>query len=95
MCWSQRSAVAAAHGQFAPGAFTTFQTRFAALPNSPPVATVLLSNSGGVADWGIPVPAGAGLDGQAFFVQGAVLTPGWNSAGAVLSDSRRGVFGVL
>jgi len=111
---------------------TTFQARFAALPNSPlalvfatigfqdqawngqplpydlsalglvgcslrmdPVTTVVLSNTGGVANWSIAVPLGAGLDGQQFFVQGAVLTAGWNPAGAVLSDSRRGVLGVL
>ena len=60
-----------------------------------PVTTVVLSNSGGSADWGIAVPASTGLDGQPFFVQGAVLAPGWNPAGAVLSDSRRGVLGVL
>ena len=39
--------------------------------------------------------AGSGLDGQSFFVQGAVLVSGWNPAGAVMSDSRRGTAGVL
>jgi hypothetical protein len=111
---------------------TTFQVRFANLPNTPlaPVfgtigyqdqtwngqslpfdltgiglpgcflridatATVVLGNTGGVADWSIALPPAPGLDGQQFFLQGAVLVPGFNAAGAVVSDSRSGVAGVL
>jgi hypothetical protein len=60
-----------------------------------PVTTTVLSNVAGHADWSIALPPGSGLDGQQFFLQGAVIAPGWNAAGAVLSDSRRGVAGIL
>ncbi|MBM4059537.1 MAG: hypothetical protein FJ265_00360 [Planctomycetes bacterium] len=57
--------------------------------------TILLGNVAGTATWPIPLPAGASLDGLGFFVQGAVIAFGWNPAGAVVSDSRRGIAGVL
>ena len=54
-----------------------------------------LSNLGGFADWTIAMPASPGLDGFEFFLQGFVLTPGFNTGGGVLSASRRCVAGVL
>lgn len=60
-----------------------------------PVILEPLSNLGGFADWTIPMPASPGLDGFEFFLQGFVLTPGFNTGGGVLSASRRCVAGVL
>jgi hypothetical protein len=60
-----------------------------------PGATQVLSNLGGFADWNIAVPAAPALDGQHFFVQGAVLASGFNAAGAVMSNSGQGVAGAL
>jgi hypothetical protein len=41
------------------------------------------------------VPSNPALDGLRFFIQGAVLAPGYNAAGAVLSDSAQGIAGAL
>jgi hypothetical protein len=60
-----------------------------------PGAIEPLSNTGGVANWNIAIPAAPSLDGQTFFLQGLVLTPGFNPGGAVTSASRRCRAGVL
>jgi hypothetical protein len=54
-----------------------------------------LSNLGGFANWNIAVPATPTLDGAQFFLQGLVLTPGFNPGGGVTSSSLRLVTGVL
>ena len=54
-----------------------------------------LANVAGVANWSIPVPNNAALDGVPFFLQGLVLTPGFNPGGGVTSSSLRGTAGIL
>ncbi len=54
-----------------------------------------LANVGGIANWDIAVPATPSLDGVQFFLQGLVLTPGFNPGGGVTSSSRRCTAGVL
>lgn len=54
-----------------------------------------LANVGGLANWSIPVPATPSLDGLPFFLQGLVLTPGFNPGGGVTSSSLRCTAGVL
>jgi hypothetical protein len=54
-----------------------------------------LANLGGFANWNIAVPSTPALDGAVFFLQGLVLTPGFNPGGAVTTSSVRGVAGVL
>ena len=60
-----------------------------------PAIVVPLSNQGGFADWNLPIPASPVLDGSTFFVQGIVVAPGANAGGALLSDSGRGLLGLL
>ncbi|HEX5054522.1 MAG TPA: hypothetical protein VFZ65_22270 [Planctomycetota bacterium] len=60
-----------------------------------PSAMEPLSNTGGIANWSIPIPAAPSLDGLQFYLQGLVLTPGFNPGGAVTSSSLRCTAGVL
>ncbi len=60
-----------------------------------PSATLVLTNVGGRADWGIQMPSSQALLGSEFFLQGAVPSPGANAAALVMSDSGRGVLGNL
>lgn len=54
-----------------------------------------LANVGGLANWNITVPNTPSLDGAQFFLQGLVLTPGFNPGGGVTSSSLRCTAGVL
>lgn len=60
-----------------------------------PATIELLSNNAGIANWGISVPNTPSLDGAVFFMQGLVLTPGFNPGGGVTSSSLRATAGVL
>lgn len=60
-----------------------------------PATIELLSNNAGIANWGIAVPNTPSLDGAVFFLQGLVLTPGFNPGGGVTSSSLRATAGVL
>lgn len=60
-----------------------------------PATLELLSNTGGIANWGISVPNTSSLDGVVFFLQGLVLTQGFNPGGGVTSSSLRATAGVL
>lgn len=60
-----------------------------------PQATQALVNQGGVANWSIPIPGLPSLTGLRFHVQGAVLAPGANSAGILVSNAATGEVGAL
>lgn len=60
-----------------------------------PTVTDLLQNQGGIANWSIPIPALPGLSGFRFYVQGAVLAPGANTAGILVSNAGSGEVGAL
>lgn len=54
-----------------------------------PEATHVLTNAGGQADWDIAVPPSPTLIGFDAFVQGAMLDPGINPAGLVVTNAGR------
>ena len=58
-----------------------------------PIATTALFDYFGSAAWGITVPGSFDLVGAAFYLQGAVLAPGFNAGGAVFSNALRLVVG--
>jgi hypothetical protein len=58
----------------------------------PQVAVPLPIQNQGAA-WDIQIPAAQVLAGTVFFVQGAVVVPGWNAAGLVVSNAGQGVVG--
>jgi len=59
-----------------------------------PANSVTLNNGAGVADWNIFVPLDLDLLGADFYLQGAVLVPGFNPGGVVFSNAGHGVVGV-
>jgi hypothetical protein len=52
-----------------------------------------LSNQGGIASWGVLIPFAPPLLGTSFFVQGAVLAPGANPGGMLVTNAGHGVVG--
>lgn len=52
-----------------------------------PLAATLVDNLGGHATWSVPIPYQLELAGAVFYVQGMVLDPGVNPAGAVISNA--------
>jgi hypothetical protein len=52
-----------------------------------PQVAFALSNNGGAASWMIPIPFQPTLVGLDFYVQGAVLVPGWNPGSMVFSNA--------
>lgn len=58
-----------------------------------PLASVGLSNQAGTATWAVPIPVNAFYLGADLYFQGAVLQPGWNPAGIILSNAGHGVIG--
>jgi hypothetical protein len=58
-----------------------------------PEVSFTLSNQGGSANWGLVIPFAPPLLGTNFYVQGAVLAPGANLGGMVVSNAGHGVVG--
>lgn len=59
-----------------------------------PVWSEALTNVQGVATWTIPIPVNQWFLGVDLYVQGGVLVPGWNAAGAVVSNAGHLVIGM-
>lgn len=58
-----------------------------------PEIGMALANNAGAATWSLAVPLDLDLIGVGFYLQGAVLAPGWNPGGIVFSNAGSGVVG--
>jgi hypothetical protein len=58
-----------------------------------PEISYTLSNVGGTANWSVTIPFAPPMIGTNFYVQGAVLAPGVNPTGILLTNAGHGVVG--